>query len=105
MMTKHEVMSLTTGRVHVRTHLSVSLHRRNVAEGETRMTETCVTSSMAKMHVVGSKIGVRRVSALNRSNVKRGTMIIMVPIMTKLTDGALPREGAMQEESRPFATI
>jgi hypothetical protein len=34
--------------------------------------------------------------------MKRGTMTTMVPIMTNLTDSVLPRESAMQEESRPF---
>jgi hypothetical protein len=32
---------------------------------------------------------------LNRSDVKRGTMTTMVPIMTNLTDSVLRREGAM----------
>jgi hypothetical protein len=44
---------LTTNRVSVGTQLAVSLHQRNVAEGKTEMTETCVTSSAAKMHVAG----------------------------------------------------
>jgi hypothetical protein len=94
-MMKHGVMSLTTGRVCVGTRLEVSLYQRNMAEGETGMTETCMTLSIAKMHVAGSKIGVRSVSALNRSNMNKGTMIIMVPITTNLTDSALLREGAM----------
>jgi hypothetical protein len=105
MMMKHGVMSLTTDRVRTGTRLTVSLHWRNAAEGETRMTETYAMLSMAKMHAGGSKIGVRSTSALNRSNVKRGAMIIMIPITSNLTDSTLPRESAMQEESRAFSTI
>jgi hypothetical protein len=41
---------------------------------------------------------------LEQNDVKRGTMTIMVPIMTNLTDSALPKEGVMQEESRHFPT-
>jgi hypothetical protein len=74
---------------------SSSLHRRNAVEGKTRMTETCVTSFAAKMHVAGSKTSIRSMSALNRNDVKRGTMTIMVPIMTNLTDSTLLKEGAM----------
>jgi hypothetical protein len=97
-MMKHGVTSLTTGRVHTGTQLAVSLHRRNVAEGETGMAETCTMSSTAKMHAAGSKTSVRRVSTLNKSDVKRGTMTTMVPIMTNLTDSVLLREGAMEEK-------
>jgi hypothetical protein len=102
MMMKHRVTSLTTGRLHAGTWLEVLLHRRNVAEGKIGMTETCVTLSAAKMHVTGLNTDIRSMSALNRSDVKRGTMTTMVPLMTILTDNILPREGAMQEESRPF---
>jgi hypothetical protein len=104
MMMKHGVTSLTTGRVHAGTRLAVSLHQWNVAEGETGRTETYMTSSMAEMHAAGSKTNVRSVSALNKSDVKRGNMTTMVPITTNLTDSVLPREGAMQEESRSFHT-
>jgi hypothetical protein len=104
MMMKHGVTSLTTSGVRAGTHLAVSLHLWNVAEGETGMTETCVISSTAKMHATGSKTGVRIVSALNKSDVKRGTMTTVVLIMTNLTDNILPMEVTMQEESRPFPT-
>jgi hypothetical protein len=60
-------------------------------------------SSTAKMPMVGSKTGIRSTSALNRSDVRSGAMTIMVPITTNLTDSALLKEGAMQEESRPFS--
>jgi hypothetical protein len=103
MITKHGVKILTTGRVRTGTRLAVSLHQRNAAVGETGITMTCMTSSIAEMHTVGSRTSVRSMSAL--SNVKRGTMIIMVPIMINLTDNALPREDAMREESRPFPVI
>jgi hypothetical protein len=97
-MTKHKVMTLNIGRVHTGTRLVVSLHRRNVAKGGTRMIETCMMSSIAKTHVARSKSGIRSASALNRSDMKRGTMTIRVFIMTNLTDNGLPKEGAMQEE-------
>jgi hypothetical protein len=95
MMMKLGVMSLTTGRVRAGTQLAVSLHRRNVAEGETGMTETCAMSSATKMHTTGSKTGVRSASALNRSDIKRGIMTTMVPIMTNLTDSILLKEGTI----------
>jgi hypothetical protein len=41
---------------------------------------------------------------LNMSDVKTGTIITMVPIMTNLTDSIPPKEGAMQVESKPFPT-
>jgi hypothetical protein len=105
MITKHGVKIMTTARVRTGTRLAVSLHQRNTAVGETGITMTCMTSSIAEMHNIGSRTSVRSVSALIRSNVKRGTMIIMVPIMINLTDNALPREDAMREESRPFPLI
>jgi hypothetical protein len=92
---RHRVMIMTTGRVRMGTRQVVSLHRRNVAEGETRMIEICVTSSAAEMHMAESKIGVMSMSILNRSSAKKGTMITMDPIMTNLTDIVLPKEGIM----------
>jgi hypothetical protein len=86
------------------TRLAVSLHQRNTAEDETRMTEICATSSAVETHVVRLKTGARSVSALNRSCVKKGTMTIMVPIMINLTGSALSKEGATQE-SKPFSMI
>jgi hypothetical protein len=97
-------MSLTTGRVRTGTRQAVSLHRRNVVEDETRMIKICMMSSAVEMHVIGSKTGVRSISALNRSSVKKGTTTTMVPITTNHTDSILPKGGgAMQEESRPFS--
>jgi hypothetical protein len=101
-MMKHGVMSLTTGKVLTETQQAVSLHRRNVVEDETGMTEICVTPSTTEMHVPELKTGARSVTALNRSNVKKGTMTTMVPIMTNLSDSILPKGGVMQEESRLF---
>jgi hypothetical protein len=100
MMTKHGVMIMTTGRVCIGTQQAVSLHQRNTTEGETRMTEICMTSSTIEMCAADLKIGVRSTSVLNRSNVKKGTITTMVPITTNLTDSVLLREGVMQEESR-----
>jgi hypothetical protein len=90
---KHVVMSMTNGRVHMGTQQAVSLHWRNAAEDETRMTEICSTSSMAEMHADGSKTSVKSASALNRSSVKKGTMTTTVPIMTNLTDSVLTKGG------------
>jgi hypothetical protein len=84
-------MSLTTSRVHAGTRLTVSLHWRSTVEGETVVTKICMASSVAMMHVTESKIGARNVNTLNKSDMKKGTMITMVPIMTNLTDSILPR--------------
>jgi hypothetical protein len=73
-----------------------------VAKDETRMIKICMTSSTVEMYVARSKIGVRSTSALNRSNVKKGTMTTIVFIMTNLTDSIHPKGAAIQEESRPF---
>jgi hypothetical protein len=77
------------------TRQAVSLHWRNMAEGETGMTEICMTSSAAEMYAAESETGVRSVSVLNRSSAKKGTMTTTVPIMTNLTDSVLPKEGIM----------
>jgi hypothetical protein len=95
MMMKHGVMSLTIGKVLIGTHQAISLHQRNTAEDETEMIEICVMSSAAEMHATGLKTGIRSVSAVNRSSVNKGTMTTTVPIMTKLTDSILLKEGAM----------
>jgi hypothetical protein len=71
-------------------------------DDKTETTEICVTSSAAEMHTVGSKTSIRSVSASNRSSVKKGTMITIVPIMTNLSDSVLLKGGAMQEESKSF---
>jgi hypothetical protein len=54
------------------------------------------------MHVAGLKTDVRSTCALNRSSVKKGTMITTVPIMTNITNSILPKGGTMQEELRLF---
>jgi hypothetical protein len=86
------------------TRQAVSLHQRNAAEDETKMNEICVKSSTTEMHAAGLKTGVKSMSALNRSNVKKWTMTTTVPITTNLTDNVLSKEGAMQEESMLFPT-
>jgi hypothetical protein len=83
-MMKHGVMSLTTGRVSTGIRQEVLLHWRNMAKEETGATEIYVMSSAA-----GLKTGVRSPSTLNRSSVKKWTMITMVPIMTNLNDSIL----------------
>jgi hypothetical protein len=103
MMVKYRVTSLTTDRVHAGTRPTVSLHQRNVTEGRIRMTEICVTSSVAEIQVIGLTSGARSMSALSKSEVMRGTMTIMVPSMTNLTDSAPLKEVPTQEESKPFS--
>jgi hypothetical protein len=103
-MTKHGVMSLTISRVLMGTWLAVSLHWRNMVEGETRMIEICAMSSVAELHVAELKTCVRSTSTLNKSDMKRGTIITRVPNTTNLMDSIPPKEGTMQEESKPFPT-
>jgi hypothetical protein len=100
MMMKHRVRSLTTGRVLMGTQQAVTLHRRNVAEDKTGMTKICETSSAAEMHAAGLKTGIRSMSTLNRSSVKKGTMTTMVPrrvAQCRRSQGFFPRleEGAL----------
>jgi hypothetical protein len=102
MMMKHEVTSLTTGRVSMGTLQAISLHRSNATEDDTETTEICMTSSTIEMHTTGLKTSVRSVSALNRGNMKKGAMTTTVPITTNLTDIVLPKGGTMLEKSRLF---
>jgi hypothetical protein len=60
-------------------------------------------SSVTEMHATRLKTDTRSTSALNRSNVKKGTMTITIPIMINLTNSTLPKEGATQEESKLFS--
>jgi hypothetical protein len=64
------------------------------------MTEICMTSSTAEMHVARSRTDIRSVSVLNRSSVKKGTMTTMDPIMKNLIDSVLLKDGIMHEVSR-----
>jgi hypothetical protein len=54
------------------------------------------------MPVVGSKTDAKNETVVNRNNTMRGTMIIMTPSTTNLTDSAPLKEGAM-EESKHFS--
>jgi hypothetical protein len=65
-----------------------------VAEGGFGMTEICMTSSATEMHTIGLTIDAKSVNALIKNDVMGGTMIIMVPSMTNLTDSAPLKEGA-----------
>jgi hypothetical protein len=56
------------------------------------------------MNATRLKTNVGSASALNKSSVKKGTMITTVPIMTNLTDSVLLKRGTMREESRVFST-
>jgi hypothetical protein len=105
MMPKHGVMSLTTSRVHAGTRLTVSLHWRSTVEGQTVVTKICMASSVAMMHVTESKIGARNVNTLNKSDMKKGTMITMVPIMTNLTDSILPRGAQFRRSQGIFLQL
>jgi hypothetical protein len=60
---------------------------------------------MIEMHAIGLTTGARNGSALSKNDVMIGTMIIMVPSITNLTDSAPLKEGATQEESMPFPMI
>jgi hypothetical protein len=68
------------------------------------MTKTCATSSTAMMHVAESKTGIGTTSALNRSNMKRGTMMegasLLWRVQCKRSQGLFPRfeEGALAPE-------
>jgi hypothetical protein len=104
-MTKYGVTSLTTDSIHMGTQPTVSLHWRNAAEGGIGMTEICAMSSATEMHVIRLTTNARRVSVLSKNGVMRGTMTIMVPSMTNLTDSTPLKEGTTQEESKPFLTI
>jgi hypothetical protein len=97
---KYGVTSFTTDKIHVGTWPAVSLHQRNAAEGGIRVTKICVTSFAAEIHATGLTTGARSVSALSKNDVMRGTMTIMVPSMTNLTDRASLKEGTTQEESK-----
>jgi hypothetical protein len=88
-MMTHGVTSLTTGRVNTGTQQAVSLHRRNTVEDETEMIDICMMSSAVEMHMTGLKSGIRSASALNKSSVKKGTMITTVPSTTNHTDSIL----------------
>jgi hypothetical protein len=99
-MAKYGVTSLTTDRVHVGTRPVVSLHQRNTVEGGIGMTDICMASSATELHMTGLIAGIRSVSALSKNDVMRGIMTIMVPSTTNLTDNALVKEGATQEESK-----
>jgi hypothetical protein len=52
--------------------------------------------------MAGSKIGAKNETVPNRNNTMRGTMIIMTPSTTNITDSAPLKEGAM-EESKHFS--
>jgi microcystin degradation protein MlrC len=105
MTAKYGVMNLTIDRIRTGTRPAVSLHRRSMTEGMIRMTETCATSSTVEMHVAGLTTSARSLSASSKSDMMIGTMTIMVPSMTNLTNNTPLKEGATQEESRPFTTI
>jgi hypothetical protein len=77
----------------------------NMAEGGIRKTEICAMTSAIEMHTVGLTTGAKSMSTLSKNNKMRGTMTIMVPSMTNLTDSAPLKEGATQEESQLSSTI
>jgi hypothetical protein len=69
------------------------------------MTDIYVTSSAARLHAARLTTGAKSVIALSKNDMMREIMTIMVPSMTNLTDSAPLKEGATQEESKPFPTI
>jgi hypothetical protein len=69
------------------------------------MVETTVTyamSSTTEMHAIGSKANAENGSVINRNSAMTGTVIIMPPTMTSLTNSILLKEGTFQEMSRPI---
>jgi hypothetical protein len=76
-----------------------------VAEGVIGKTETCVTSSVAEMHVAALTVDGRSMSALSKNGVMKETMTTMVLSITSLTDSVSLKEGATQEESKPSPMI
>jgi hypothetical protein len=54
------------------------------------------------MRMTGLRTVAKSEIVLSVNAATRGTMIIMVPTMTNLTDIVLWLEGAMKGESRPF---
>jgi hypothetical protein len=99
-MMKYGVMSLTNDKVHAGSQPAVSLHWRNAVECRIGMTKISVTSSVAEMHATGLTIGIRSMSTLSKNDMMRGTMTIMTPSMTNLTNSALLKMGTIQEESK-----
>jgi hypothetical protein len=92
-------------RVRMGIQPAVSLHQRSVTEGIIGMIEICAMSSVAEMHATRLTTDARSMSASSKSDVMRGSMNIMAPYMTDLTDSAPLKEGATREESKPFPTI
>jgi hypothetical protein len=93
MTEKYGVMSLTTDIVRVETRAIISLRQRNAVEGGIRMTEICATSPATEMHAIRLTTGVGSVSASSKNDMMRGTMTIIVPSTTNLTNSAPLKEG------------
>jgi hypothetical protein len=105
MRMKYGVISLTSNRVRTWTKLAVSLHWRSTAEGRIRVTQTGAMSLVVEVNTTGLTTGSRSMSMLSKNDVMRGTLTIMVPSTTNLTDTAPLKEGATQVESKPFPII
>jgi hypothetical protein len=78
-------MMMTTGKVLMGTRPTASLRWRSATEDATEMTVTYVTSSAAEIHMAGSRTGAETESMTRSSDVTKGTMTIMVPIMISPT--------------------
>jgi hypothetical protein len=83
--TKTEVMMMTTGKASMGIQPAASFHGRSMAEDTIETTVTCVMKSMPEMHTAESKAGAKIGSAKSKNSAMKGTMIIMVLIMTNLT--------------------
>jgi hypothetical protein len=61
-----------------------------------------VTLFTAEMHTSELKNGAKSEVTSNRNDATKGTMIIIVPSMTNLTNSVPPKMDAMKEESKLF---
>jgi hypothetical protein len=102
---KTVVTMMTTNIVLVGTQPVASLHQRSTIKGMEGTTMTCATSSAVEMHAAGLKTSAEIRSMTSRSSAMRGTMTIMIPSMTNLTDSILHTGDTFQEVSRLIPEI
>jgi hypothetical protein len=86
------VTRMTTGIVPMGTQLAALLHRRSAVTGMAETTVTCMMSSAAELHGAGLKTDVVIRSMMSGSTAMKGTMTIMAPTMTNLTDSVLQKK-------------
>jgi hypothetical protein len=74
------------------TQLAALLHRRSAVMGMAETTVTCMMSSAAELHGAGLKTDAVIKSMMSGSSAMKGTMTIMAPTMTNLTDSVLQKK-------------